>query len=95
MQKRCRGPGEDCDPVDNVPVEQPYKLDLDSVYDCGDPVDTPEAFRLHKERLRTQYSHLFRREVDFEDFCLLPIASHQRADFVQRFTRYANDGPKK
>lgn len=97
MQKRQRGDEKGEPDIDTDVVTQPYRLDLNpsvSSVNAAEIVDCPRTAELAKEKIRSTYASFFRGEMDFDYFCMLPIANEQRALFLQKLIQNQRVHPK-
>lgn len=86
MQKRGRGCEEKEAPsVNGEDGGQSFRIQ--QIGECATQkvlVDSPEALRIEKERLRSMFATNFADEEQFELFCMLPIGPQQRQMLIDR-----------
>lgn len=62
------------------------RCEIDESSPCNAPAETPLMFEALKDKMRPLYGTYFKTEMDFEYFCMLPIPTSARAQFIRDIT---------
>ncbi len=69
------------------PILPQHRVVVEDTWVRQEPVDTPQLFNAHRDRLSLMYRKYFSDDAEFDLFCMLPVTEAQRKTLVGRLIK--------